>query len=129
MYYTCLVSNPPDDQEINEVAKKLCVALKNDMEWENFGMNLLKTESKDELILISQEAKTLLEKCVKLLELWKERTSEAKWEQVIKALKSVSLNRLAGELKNALKQEQPHNTRTYRAGTKRGHSHPRNEGK
>lgn len=93
------------------VAKKLCVALKDEMKWETFGMILLKTKNKGPLELIRDECKgnTLQEKCKLLLEKWKmEEDDKAQWEQVIEALRDpmVKLNHLARELQEALMSKQ-----------------------
>ena len=106
----CLVSNPPNDQDIIEVSKTLSAALGNDLDWENFGMYLLGTTNKRELTLIQQReiGKPLINKCQALLDLWKNKTAEPKWEQVIEALKKVDLNLVATELETVMiKSEQP----------------------
>ena len=101
-----LVENPPTDLDIIQVAEKICVELKCDMEWEKFGMKLLGTTDNHELIL-RIEGNSLKEKCRDLLSLWKKTTSNPKWEQVIQALREVNLLRLATELETALVAVQP----------------------
>ena len=111
----CLVSNPPNDLDIIEVSKGLSVALKNDTEWERFGMYLLDTRDKKELTLIQQNEKgnSLMARCKSLLELWKSRTAEPKWEHVIQTLRKVDLNQLATELETSIiRLEQPNGTCT-----------------
>ena len=67
-------------------------------------MYLLDTTDNKELTLIQQKeaGKPLVNKCRALLELWKEKNSMPKWEQVIEALRKVDLNQLATELNAAL---------------------------
>ena len=97
--------------EINKVAVKLSVALNNDMmKWSDFGMNLLETTDKEKLTLIEQkcEGKQFKYKCQVLLETWKAKTSDPKWEQVIAALRETDdeLEGLATKLEKALKAKQ-----------------------
>ena len=97
--------------EINKVAVKLSVALNNDMmKWSNFGMNLLKTTDKEKLTLIEQkcDGKEFKYKCQVLLETWKAKTSDSKWEQVIAALRKTDdeLEELASKLEKVLKAKQ-----------------------
>ena len=106
-YVSFLVTNPPSDLDIIDVAKKISVALENETEWERFGMHLLNTTDKQDLISIQQKERgnSLENKCKSLLELWKKRTHEPKWEQVVQALTKVNLNELCARLQAALRIE------------------------
>ena len=72
-------------------------------------MHLLDTTDKQDLISIQQQEKgnSLEDKCKSLLELWKKRTHEPKWEQVVQALTKVNLKELCAKLQRALRKEQP----------------------
>ena len=109
-----LVTNPPNDLAIIDVAKKISIALKNETEWEIFGMHLLDTTDKQDLSSIQQQEKgnPLEDKCKSLLELWNKKTREPKWEQVVQALAKINLNELSAKLQRALRIEQPQNTFT-----------------
>ena len=66
-------------------------------------MRLLQTTENQELILLSQRVGELpLDRCKGLLELWKKRTANPQWEQVIQALREVKLVGLAATLEGAL---------------------------
>ena len=93
--------------DIIEVAKKISAALENDTELDKFGMHLLDTKDKQDLISIHQREKliSLEEKCKNLLELWSKRTAVPKWEQVIETLQKVNLNQLAAQLETALRPQ------------------------
>ena len=97
-----LVSNLPNDQDIIEVAKKLCVTLQDDIKWENFGMSLLGTTSNEDMKLIQLECQATppVTRYKRLLEVWKERTpkSECQWEKVVDVLNKMKFKRLAEEM-------------------------------
>ena len=112
-----LVSNPPNDDDIIEVAERLCVTLEDDTQWEKFGMRLLKTKDKAQLTRINRQCEghksAFLEKCKALLQKWlKTASDEPKWQQVIETLKEVKLHGLARELEKALIPDQPNITTT-----------------
>ena len=107
--YLYLVNSAPNDLDITWVAEKICTELKNDTEWERFGMYLLGTRNNDKVTLINQDNKGNLDKCKELLSLWMRGTSDPKWEQVAQALKKVNLLNLATELERAVTLEQPDN--------------------
>ena len=101
--------------------------LKSDMEWEEFGMRLLQVTNNVDIAPI--EGNSLLEKCKRLLNLWKLRNSKPEWEQVLAALKEIGLNNLATELKDAIVIQQPKaggHTHHDQAG---GHTHHDQAGK
>ena len=81
------------------------------MNWDTFGMILLKTKNEGPVVLIihTHDCKNLLQKCKALLDTWKNENDPPQWEQVIEALKNprVNLNYLAGELQKALISKQP----------------------
>ena len=84
-----LVKNPPTDLGIIKVARKLSAGLKNTTEWEEFGMNLLHTDSNEALKLIDPEDKKhLTDKCKDLLDFWKRNSDDPQWKEVIDALRN-----------------------------------------
>ena len=124
IYVHTLVSNPPNDDDIIEVAEKLCVTLEDDTQWEKFGMRLLKTKDKAQLTMIDKQCEghrsAHLEKCKALLQKWNDTSDdEPKWEHVIETLKGMKLNNLARELEKALQSVKPHEQ--FKINTKRGH--------
>ena len=99
IYYLVNLTNPPNDPDIIEMAKKLCVTLKDDTEWEKFGMSLLGTTSNNDITMIGLkcQGKSPVIKYQKLLEEWKEHTSESqfRWEKVRDVLNKMNFKRLA----------------------------------
>ena len=99
------VQNPPNALDISWVAEKICVELKDDMEWERFGMYLLVTKDNNKLILIKKQysiENSFKKMCNELLTLWKGKFTNPKWEQVTQALRDVQLNNLAEKLEKAI---------------------------
>ena len=78
---------------------KLCVTLKDDTEWEKFGMSLLGTTSNNNITMIGLECQgeKPMTKYQKLLEEWKECTpkSQFRWEKVRDVLNEMNFKRLA----------------------------------
>ena len=101
-----LVKNPPVYMDILLVAEKIAVELQDDIEWETFGLHLLRTTCKDQLTSIQRNSKDLKEKCKKLLSLWERTSSNPEWMQVTQALRKINLKRLAKELEKAIVVEQ-----------------------
>ena len=99
-----LVKNPPTDLDIIKVARKLSVEMKDTTRWEEFGMNLLQTDSNEDVKLIDPEDKKLLtDKCKDLLDFWKRNSGHPQWEEVIGALRNTSgLRNLATALEESL---------------------------
>ena len=100
---SCLVSNPPNDLDVIEVAGKLSVKLGNTTRWEEFGMKLLEINDSENVKSIDPENKqSLTEKCKGLLNSWKDSTEDPRWEKVIVVLKDMRLRDLATKLEKAL---------------------------
>ena len=86
-----LVKNPPSDLGIIKVARKLSAGLKNTAGWEEFGMNLLQTDSNETLKLIDPEdKKPLIDKYKDLLDFWKRNSDYPQWKEVLDALRNTS---------------------------------------
>ena len=99
-------------------------------------MYLLKTRDKTVLTVIHNKChRDPVDRCRSLLDKWKEITpkSSCQWEQVIAALRKVSLIRLASELEEALSRgsgraDHPNDTSTSRIGNKhKSHTHKLSE--
>ena len=100
---SCLVSNPPNDLDIIEVAGKLGVKLGNTMRWEEFGMKLFNINSNEDVKSIDPDNKlSLTEKCKGLLNFWKDSIEDPRWEKVIVVLKDMRLRDLVTKLEKAL---------------------------
>ena len=88
------------------MAKKLCAALENDINWEQFGMNLLDIINNERLKLILQECegKPPVTKYKRLLEEWVKSTAklECRWEKVIRILENMGFRQLAWDLADAM---------------------------
>ena len=87
------------------VAKELGGILVGDMELEEFGLSLLRTTSSTKLMLQANKSKPSAERCKEILEMWVKTTdqSNCQWEQVIKVLRDMKLERLASQMTKALK--------------------------
>ena len=102
-----LVTNPPNDLDIIKVAQILSVKLGSatgsDTKWEEFGMRLLQTTSRDDVWLIDPDRSLFLrDKYKGLLNHWKSGKQDPKWDDVIKVLKEMKLVGLATALQKAL---------------------------
>ena len=97
--YLVYLSNPPNDLDIIVMANKLFVTLQDDTKWEIFGMSLLGTTSKEKMnsIRLECQGESPMTKYKRLLEDWKEQTSESecRWEKVKDVLNKMNFKRLA----------------------------------
>ena len=71
--------------------------------WRDLGIELLGQGGIAELDVIKANNTDVMKCCSKMLSLWLQQQTEASWNQLIEALEQVKLNRLAKEIKKALK--------------------------
>ena len=72
--------------------------------WRDLGIELLGQGGIAELDVIkANNTDDVMKCCSKMLSLWLQLQTEASWNQLIEALEQVKLNRLAKEIKKALK--------------------------
>ena len=71
--------------------------------WRDLGIELLGKGGIAELDVIKANNTDVMKCCSKMLSLWLQQQTEASWNQLIGALEQVKLNRLAKEIKKALK--------------------------
>ena len=86
------------------VARKLSAEIKTTTRWEEFGMNLLQTDSNEDMKLIDPEdKKPLADKCKDFLDFWKSNSDHPQWEEVIEASRNTTgLRNLATALEESL---------------------------
>ena len=77
--------------------------------WRDLGVELLGQDGVAELDMIKTNNSDSVTKCCsEMLTLWRERQTEASWNQLIEALVQVRLNRVAKEIRNGLKSPMEH---------------------
>ena len=76
--------------------------------WRDLGMQLL--QPSDVGIIAQNHPGDVVGCCQRVLEEWLEKATDATWNQLIKALRSIELNHLAGQLEQMLtKRKNYHN--------------------
>ena len=99
-----LVSDPPKDKDLIEVAEKISAKLADRTELIKFGLELLEDEMVRKVKRDYPDNKNLRDMCMALLEKWEDSKDEAKWNDVVEALRKIKHRALAKIIEDAIKQ-------------------------
>ena len=99
-----IVSDPPKYEDLIEVAERISAKLTDRTELIKFGLKLLDGETVKRVKRDFPDNKNLRDFCVALLEKWEDSEDEAKWDDVVKALRKIKHRALAKLIEDAIKQ-------------------------
>ena len=94
----------PEDKYLNRfVREKVCAACAYNPDiWRDLGIVLMGQNSVPGLDVIKANNKDVMQCCSAMFNLWRQRQPKANWNQLIKALKEIKLDSLAGEIETLL---------------------------